>query len=53
VTDTLLALALIPATWVLAFALVGPVAGRTNGMWPLPLLLMLGCSGSVYAVVFA
>jgi hypothetical protein len=46
-------LALIPATWALALALVRPVAERTTGVWPLPLILMLGCSGSVYAVAFA
>jgi hypothetical protein len=46
-------LALIPATWALAFALIRPVADRTSGMWPLPFLLALGCAGSAAAVVLA
>jgi predicted signal transduction protein with EAL and GGDEF domain len=45
---TLDALVLIVGTWVIALALV-PLTDRW-GLWTLPLLLTLGCSGSIIAI---
>lgn len=45
------ALALIVGTWVIAACLV-PLA-PPESFWPLPVILAIGCSGSIVAVVLA
>jgi hypothetical protein len=46
-----LLLALIPATWLVALALV-PWASRRD-IWGLATILTVGCSGSLLALVLA
>lgn len=44
-------LLLIPATWLLAWLIGDYVSLRGVGLWALPLVLALGCSGSIVAVL--
>lgn len=42
---------LIPGTWAIAYGLAHIVAPCTDSFWPLPVILALGCSGPVAAVL--